>query len=174
MKTYEGGVGPLADSIIETVQASNGFVLELGIASGDGSTAMIQEGLENHPKPLHVSVDWDILAHLQRPTVPWWHLVAGDSRSAATYRAVMAIGEGMRYPGVIFIDTDHNYEQMKAELALWNNMAGRDTTWLFHDTWMYGPHNVEMCRAITEFAEANGWTYDDWRQDSHGLGRMRR
>lgn len=171
-RIYEGGTGPLADSIIAAAGTSNGFVLEIGIHTGDGSTAMIQEGLENHANPLHISVDWEEHSQLKRPTVPWWHLVKGDSRDSGTQAQVMAIAN--RYPGMIFIDTDHNYDQMKAELALWGRIATDQTVWLFHDTWMYGPPNVEMVRAITEYAEANNWTYEDYRQDSHGLGRMRR
>jgi hypothetical protein len=73
---------------------------------------------------------------------------------------------------VIFIDTDHNYQQMYTELRLWSQIAGGKTVWLFHDTWMYGPHNVDMVRAITEFADIYGYEYADLRTDSHGLGKM--
>lgn len=172
MRTYEGGTGPLADSIIEAAAQSNGFVLELGVWTGTGSMAMIQEGLENHGDPLHISVDWQDIIET-KPTTPWWHLVIGDSRSEMTMQAVRAVS-GARRPGVIFIDTDHNYDQMRAELALWGNLAYDGTVWLFHDTYMYGPPNVDMNTAIMQYAARNGWTYDDYRQDSHGLGRMRR
>jgi hypothetical protein len=172
MRKYEGGVGPLADSIIDTVLNSNGFVLELGAHTGEGSTAMIQEGLEYHPDPLHISVDWDDQLTAHRPKVPWWYLVVGDTRDMQTLVEALIIS-GDRDPGVIFIDTDHNYDQMKAELELWGSLATKETVWLFHDTHLYGTPNVEMTRAIKEYAESHDWIYDDWRQDSHGLGRMR-
>jgi hypothetical protein len=173
MNKYEGGTGPLADSIIAAAQASNGFVLELGIGTGEGSTAMIQEGLAEHPRPLHISVDWqDWLPPENRPSTPWWHLVLGDSRSRDTLFKVMTLAGGRR-AGLIFIDTDHNYAQMKAELELWGYLAGRETMWLGHDSHMYGVWNADMMRAVIEYAEREGWVYDDYRQDSHGLWRMR-
>jgi hypothetical protein len=63
---------------------------------------------------------------------------------------------------------------MRVELALWGHMAVDETVWLFHDTHLNGTPNTDMVRAVTEYAEANGWTYDDFRNYSHGLGRMRR
>jgi cephalosporin hydroxylase len=135
---------------------------------------MIQEALEHHPEPLHISIDWeDQIAPQHRPVADWWHLVLGDTRDPQTFQKVAYIAE-LRRAGVIFIDTDHNYDQMKAELGLWGPLADEQTVWLFHDTWMYGPPNVEMTRAIVEYAAANGWVYDDYRKDSHGLGRMRK
>lgn len=175
MKIYTGGVGPLAPDIIATVKASNGVVIELGVFGGEGSLQMIQDALEDHPSPLHVSVDWDEsnLAPENRPTVDWWHFVKGDTRLAATANCVKQI-LGTRKAGVIFVDTDHNAVQVKIELELWSQFADDSTVWLFHDTAMYGVPNVEMVRAITEYADANGWRYDEPRTDSHGLGRMRR
>lgn len=175
LKEYTGGVGPLAPDIIAAVKASSGIVVELGVYRGEGSLTMIQDALEDHPSPLHISVDWDEsnLAPENRPPVNWWYFVKGDTRLAATANSVKQI-LGNHKAGVIFIDTDHNYDQMKAELELWSQFADDSTVWLFHDTHMYGVPNVEMVSAITEYAEANGWRYDEPRKDSHGLGRMRR
>lgn len=173
-KVYNGGTGPLAPDIIKAAQESNGFVIELGIYTGNGSTLMIQEGLEEHTNPLHVSVDWeDRLSDDDKPKNPWWHMVIGDSREFSTLEKVLITSQERR-PGLIFIDTDHNYNQMKAELELWGQIATDDTVWLFHDTWMYGPPNIEMVSTIINYAEVNGWKYDDLRTDSHGLGRMRK
>jgi hypothetical protein len=172
VKVYEGGVGPLAPDIIREVQASNGFVLELGIHTGEGSTQMIQDALADHPNPLHISVDWqDVIAPEHRPKTPWWHLVLGDTREDSTFFKVLHIASPRR-PGVIFIDTDHNYKQMQTELALWSAIANDKTVYLMHDTWMYGPENVEMNQAIKEYASAFGMQYADLRTDSHGLGKM--
>ena len=174
MKIYDGGVGPLAPDIQETVRQSNGFVLELGVFGGEGSTTIIQDELALHATPLHVSVDWsDQIAPEHRPAVKWWHFVKGDTREMSTLVKVHEVPVP-HAAGVIFIDTDHNYEQMKAELALWKVLANDKTIWLFHDTQLWGKHNADMCRAIDEFAAAEGWQYDDLRTDSHGLGRLRR
>ena len=50
---------------------------------------------------------------------------------------------------LLFIDTEHNYDQMKGELTLHGNKAKKYI--VFHDTeWAH-----EMNKAITEFMEAN-------------------
>ncbi len=95
----------------------------------------------------------------------------GDSRAPHTRDRVLDIA-GWRRPGLIFIDTDHTYDQMRDELALWHHIAGYDTVWLMHDTHMGGNYNL-MTDAIKDFAAANGWVYDDFRTEAHGLGRMR-
>lgn len=174
VKIYPGGVGPLAPDIIAAVRESNGFVIELGVHTGEGSLSMIQDALELHPTPLHISVDWeDLIAREHRPVAPWWRLVIGDSRSSETLTHVQSlVGTSARRAGLIFIDTDHNYQQMSAELALWNALADDSTIWLGHDSWMFGVWNADMMRAVTEFADQYGWTYDDLRQDSHGLWRL--
>lgn len=173
---YEGSTGPLANDLITAAWESNGFVIEIGIANGTGSTMMFQEALEEHPNPLHISVEGE-LEWLSRPDVvvpksAYWRLVCGDSRDESTLLKVVQHADG-RHPGVIFIDTDHNYDQMQAELRLWGKIADHQTTWLMHDTWMFGPEHVEMNRAIKEYAAEFGWVYDDLRTDSHGLGRLR-
>jgi len=166
----DGAIENFLVDIAEAARASNGFVLEMGVASGTGSTLAIHDGLVSHPDPLHVSVD--LVDHMYwKPEVPWWHLVLADSRSVHAVKKVLTITS--RTPGLIFIDTDHTYEQMAAELLLWSPIAGEDTVWLFHDTYMHGQYN-HMTDAIREFAPQYGWKYDDFRTQTHGLGRMRR
>ncbi len=167
----DGAIANFMPDITDAARESNGFVLEIGPAKGTGSTLAIQEGLVGAREPLHISVDHQDYMEI-KPDVPWWHLVMGDSRQIATYVDVARIARG-RIAGLIFIDTDHNYEQMSRELPIWALAAEHGTTtWLFHDTWMHGECN-HMNDAIKEFAAANGWTYEDWRTDAHGLGRMR-
>ncbi len=165
-----GMAGHMGDISWASLKA--GYVLELGSFTGEGSTKAIQDGLAYHHTPLHITVDWEDNLVANRPKVPWWHMVVGDTRKQETLNEVQRIT--VESPGLIFIDTLHDYAQMQAELNLWQELANDATTWLMHDTNMYGVPNVEMVKAITEFADANGWRYEDYRQDSHGLGRMRR
>jgi cephalosporin hydroxylase len=170
----DGAIDNFMDDIAEAARHSNGFVLEIGVATGTGSTIAIQEGLASHPDPLHVSVDYQDRM-VVKPEVPWWHLVIGDSRSPETVNGVLwkaSLPDGCRLPGLIFIDTDHDYDQMRPELATWSPLATPETVWLFHDTWMFGVRNESMIRAIEEFAKPNGWRYEDFRAVPHGLGRM--
>lgn len=169
---YSYDIANFVPDIREAARASNGYVLEIGIGKGDGSTIAIQEGLAAHPDPLHISVDIEDGLQVYRPNTPWWHLVVGDSAKETTRDRVRQITP--RTPGLIFIDTHHVYEQMQAELSVWPLLAGPETVWLFHDTWMFSCFNEGMVRAIQEFADKNGWVYDDFKPEPHGLGRMRR
>lgn len=167
----DGGIANFMGDIEQVVRESSGYVLEIGVATGTGSTVAIQRGLKYHPYPIHVSVDQkDYMA--VKPEVDWWHLVIGDDRELDTFNKVANLFRG-RHASVIFIDTDHTYEQMSEELKLWKHIANENTVWLFHDTWMFSCFNEGMVKAITEFADANGWVYDDWKTEPHGLGRMR-
>ena len=175
----EGLSGTIAD-VMPDIQAyahqSNGFVLELGVQYGDGSTVAIQRGLAGHPNPLHISVDIEDRM-VWKPQVEWWHNIVADDTDQRTMWSVLALVTeryGERRPGLIFIDTIHSYEHMQQELALWSYVATDSTVWLFHDTWSC----KGMTAAIREFAQANGWTYDDFRCETAtsqcGLGRMRK
>lgn len=171
----DGGIANFIDDIADTCRQSNGYVIEVGVATGTGSTVAIQRGLAEHATPLHISVDQrDCMTW--KPNVPWWKFVIGDSRSMGTMNQVELLADMSRRhnPGVIYIDTDHDYGQMKAELEVWGWLARSTTVFLFHDTWMFGTENGEMIRAIKEWAAAHsGWVYEDWRTEPHGLGRMR-
>jgi cephalosporin hydroxylase len=170
-----GGMAPLGEDLCRMARASNGFVIELGLFSGSGSTVAFQDGLALHPDRLLVSVEWDManLDPAYRPTVPWWHLVEGDSTKLDTLEAVRTIA-GDRKPSLLFIDTHHVYGTLMAELKVWSQIATDETIWIGHDSWMMGEYNTDMMRALEEWAPSNGWRWDDYRQDSHGLWRMTR
>jgi glycosyltransferase involved in cell wall biosynthesis len=167
----DGSIQNFMFDIERAARLSNGFVLELGCSTGTGSTLAIQRGLKDGTNPLHISVDLE--DHLVwRPEVDWWHLVIGDSRDREILAQVMKYH---RSPGLIFIDTEHTYNQMKAELELWSAIANENTVWLFHDTNMWGKGDqYGMVQAIQEFANQYGWLYEDFRPQEHGLGRMQR
>lgn len=150
------------------------FVLEIGCGAGNGSTRAFQSGLSESPlHRLHVSVDADLYQpRYERPDVPWWWKVTGDSREFPTAARVRAL-VGPRQADIIFIDTDHTYEVMQEELEVWQQFAHNGTIWLFHDTWMGGKYN-HMTDAIKEFAQEYGWVYSDLSTESHGLGQMRK
>jgi hypothetical protein len=166
----DGAIQNFMGEITRHARASNGYVLELGCGKGTGSTLAIQRGLKNHPTPLHISVD--IQFQLEwRPQVDWWFFVKGDTRDEVTYDAVEGLAG--RQPGLIFMDTQHNGDQMRRELELWSPMATKSTVWLFHDPYMWEhPNMYDRMHAISVFAHRNGWTYEDYRTEQHGLGRM--
>lgn len=165
-----GTISDLMPDIEENARRSNGFVLELGVQYGDGSTVAIHRGLLSQTDPLHISVDIDDRM-IWWPPVPWWRIIVGDDLLQETFDRVVNLC-GSRQPGLIFIDTIHSYAHMQAELKLWSPLAAADTVWLFHDTWTCRG----MTQAIQEFAASNGWAYEDYRRDTGvyqcGLGRM--
>lgn len=157
---------------LEEAAKRAGTVLEIGVGKGTGSTLAFAHGvrLSDHSEPFMISVD-----HQDRmewkPDWPWWHLIMGDSRHISTLDKVQLLY--VAPVNLIFIDTHHTPEQITPELELWQAMADRHTTWLFHDTYMMGQYNP-MVDAIKEFAAKNGWIYEDVFTDPHGLGRMYR
>lgn len=167
----DGGIANFMQDLRDTARASNGYVLEIGVGKGLGSTLAFYEGLCGHDNPLHVSVDMQDYMEW-KPDVPWWYFLVQNSTVRTTVHEVMERFLD-RMPGVIFIDTHHTYDHMQCELMMWSRLAGPETTWLFHDTYMSGPRN-EMVLAIEQFAQSNPvWVYDDWRTEPHGLGRMK-
>jgi len=163
--------------VIEDYASKSSFVLELGCDTGNGSTRAIARGLlrSSADDKLHIGVDLNNIALVpdlgDNMIEPWWHYVVGDTRDERTLEKVKAIA-GDRKADLIFIDTDHTYDCMKAELSLWENLAKDTTIWLFHDTWMLGAYN-HMTDAIIQFSESNPqWKYVDLSRENNGLGAL--
>ena len=160
--------------LLEELASKAAFVLELGVGNGNGSTRAFVRGLTRSPHEdrLLVSVEFDRSQPEERPDVPWWHIVYGDSRNSNTLRKVAEVCGG-RVPDILFIDTDHTYDQMKCELEVWPKIADAHTVWLFHDTFMFDLYN-HMTDAIKEYAASAGLTFFDLTHESHGLGMMKK
>tara|TARA_Y100000310_G_scaffold124213_1_gene122955 strand:- start:9733 stop:10938 length:1206 start_codon:yes stop_codon:yes gene_type:complete len=67
---------------------------------------------------------------------------------------------------LLFIDTEHNYDQLKAELAIHSKNAKKYM--MFHDTVTYGRKSMDdkdkgLMDAIEEFLENN----DEWKIENH-------
>ncbi len=159
--------------ILEEYASKCEIILELGCGHGNGSTRAFAAGLRRSCNlSAHlVSVDIDPSRPDELPNCPIYTRVVGDS--ADTKVMLMVSHLVSRKPDLIYVDTDHTYEQMKSELEVWWPMSYQSTTWLFHDTWMFGEYN-HMTDAIKEFAARDGWVYTDITKESHGLGRMAR
>lgn len=71
---------------------------------------------------------------------------------------------------MIFIDTDHTYNQLSQELRLHGNKAKKYL--MFHDTVSY---SGELNRAILEFLNNNKeWVVKEFRQNNNGLTILER
>jgi cephalosporin hydroxylase len=160
--------------ILEEKAKKADFILEIGCASGNGSTSAFKKVMKQNRRKfkLYISVDIeDNILPEYRPQGYWWHLVLGDSRSLETLEKVKEISKG-KLADIIFIDTEHNYDVMQKELEVWKNIAHSKTVWMFHDTWMSGNYN-HMTDAIKEFVQNNPmWKYEDLSKENNGLGAL--
>lgn len=127
---------------------AHGSVLELGTRSGV-STAALLAGVEAHGGKV-VSVDIDERSGqvaADHPLWSFWHGSSTDPNMAqdiATYAGPFSL---------ILVDTEHNLNQARAELALWGPHVAPGGTICMHDPETF----PGVRRAATEFATAHGW-----------------
>jgi hypothetical protein len=161
--------------IIEKYAEKATVAIDIGVCKATGSTRYIIKGMEKNPAKDKIFIGIDIKDEREDFFEPklWQHYVLGDSRKLETVLKVQKIIENTKGADLIFIDTIHEYEFIKEELSIWNQLAHAKTVWLFHDTWMFGTYN-HMTDAIKEFAEESGiWEYVDITQEAHGLGMLK-
>lgn len=161
---------------LKEIASKSSVIIEIGAGHGNGSTRAFAAGLARSPLPeedkLFISVDADPSRPDEKPDLPYYHVVHGWSQQRSTVIHVIKLLK-ITWPDIIFIDTNHTYEQISMELDLWSSIAGRNTVWLMHDTYMWGTYNP-MTDAIKEFASKNDWVYETLTEECHGLGAMRR
>lgn len=125
--------------------------LEIGSASG-GSARLLHEELRfpvmwsldnhGHHRWVEQEANWEGL-----PIAPW----VGDSHSAEA-AAFLAHQLRMREPIVAFIDGDHTYEGVSADVALVRPHLGSGSLIIFHDT--------VACEGVKRaFEEATAWAF---------------
>jgi predicted O-methyltransferase YrrM len=124
---------------------AKGTVVELGTRTGV-STAALLSGVERHGGTV-TSVDIDDVSALYRGH-PQWRCVRGSSTDPAT----AALVEGQI--DVLLVDTEHTYEQVTDELAVWGPRMRVGGVVLFHD-----PETFPGVRAAVEdWSREHGFT----------------
>lgn len=163
---------------LESVASRCSIIIEIGCGHGNGSTRAFERGLlrttHSAGARLFVSVDNNPDKPDVKPSIPCWEKVTADSRSSLAKADVwdLLCGSSIEVD-LIYIDTDHTYFQLAAELINYFPMAGPSTIWLFHDTWMSGVYNP-MTDAILDFCKLYPeWEYVEITRESHGLGMMK-
>jgi cephalosporin hydroxylase len=157
---------------LEHAASQSQVIIEIGCGHGNGSTRALARGIARSPatSKLFLSVDIDPARPEEAPDLPYWYGVYGPSEDPDTADMADYFLRG-RYASLIYIDTDHTYQQLKAEHEVWGRFADDRTTWLYHDTWMYGSYNP-MTDAAKQFAKHYGLLYEDVTKLSHGLGMV--
>jgi len=157
---------------LEKCATRGGILIEIGVGHGNGSTRAFTRGqstVDPESGVFHIGVDID-------PTRPECggpdEMIYGPSEDPSTVDTVRAY-MGEEKARIIFIDTDHTFEQLSQELRVWARFADSGTLWIFHDTWMNGERN-RMTDAIEEWVEAHPeWEFIDYSREWNGLGLMR-
>lgn len=162
---------------LEDLASRAAVIVEVGCGHGNGSTRAFARGLERSTREgkMFISVDADPVRPQVRPTLPYWRVIHGKSEKVSTAGAVrLALGP-QQTVDILFIDTDHTYEQLRQELGIWSLLVAHTSTlWVFHDTYMFGEYNP-MTDAIKEYCAAfPQWEFIDHSRESHGLGLMKR
>ncbi len=130
---------------------ARGNVLELGTRTGV-STAALLAGVEAHGG--HVwSIDVDDCSGLFAGH-PQWRFVQGSSTDPEMLCHTHSVDGGIPAGfDLILIDTEHSWEQVTAELTLWQRHIAPGGTICIHDPETF----PGVRRAVTEFCEARGW-----------------
>ena len=152
-------------------QASKvGTIVELGVQYGNGSTKALTWGLRKSSaeNKLMVSVDLEKnFTDYRIPTDSWWHFIQGSSIDSSTLLSVGTLLNGQKI-GLIFFDTDHNPDQIIAELNAWIPYCDENTIYIFHDT-----AALEMfpgyTDAIIKWANDNNLLYTIVSSNGQGL-----
>jgi hypothetical protein len=139
---------------------AHGNCLEIGVRQGVSTSALLA-GLEEHGGHL-MSIDVDECGHLFAGH-PLWTFYRRDSvRDAASVKSMLPVGLSL-----LFIDGDHAYESVLADLT---NYGDRADCILLHDTeaeeWREG-----VCRAIKEYVAVNGRKVV-WHTGSNGMAEV--
>jgi predicted O-methyltransferase YrrM len=138
---------------------ARGNVLELGVRTGTSTTALLA-GVEAHGG--HVwSVDVVPACEKVFAGHPQWTFLVGDSRNPK-------IGSVPEKLDLLFLDTEHTYAQVSAELELWAPRVCKGGMILIHDTETFPP----VKKALADFCTRHGWE-PKFRTNGNGLGVVR-
>lgn len=141
-------------------------VIELGVRSGDSTSAFLTAAEENDGEVWSVDV-----AEPWVPTewrdLPFWYVTVGNDLEVSD-----------RLPDlvdVVFIDTSHTYGQTKAELELYAGKVKSGGVIVLHDTELEHPADspesdpsFPVAVAVREFSEARGLSVE-WVSGCYGL-----
>jgi predicted O-methyltransferase YrrM len=142
-------------------------VIELGVRSGNSTAAFLAaaELFDGHV----YSVD------IARPHVPWfghprWSLFIGDD---------LDVADELPECDVLFVDTSHQYQQTRDELAIYGAKVRTGGVILMHDTELQYPDahpdgdpEYPVRTAVDDYCDATGLTAE-YASGCYGLGIIR-
>ncbi len=154
-------------------EKSGGVVVELGTRGGVSTSALLA-GVEVQGG--HVtSIDLDPLCGETFDGHPQWDFLPMSSIDDNAPQLVLSshiekkgFVDDIAFIDLLFIDTDHNYNQLRTELEIWEPFVKRGGMIVMHDVETF----PEMAKAAAEFADEYKKIYTV-RSGSNGLGVLK-
>lgn len=132
-------------------------ITEMGVRTGVSTSAFLNL-VVNQYKTL-ISID-----QFEDKNVTEWFEKAKKLGRSATYQIASTLSIDIAQTDLLFIDTEHTYNQLKEELSLHGNKARRYI--VFHDTTTF----PDLNKAIHEFLDSNkDWKIKDVYEHNNGL-----
>jgi hypothetical protein len=156
---YLGQETDIRDHLPRLFEEARGTVLELGVRGGISTSALLA-GVEQRGGEVW-SVDVDPSCSTAYAAHPLWHFVCSDSRDPAPLTVAGLPSE----IDVLFVDTLHEYEHVREELAVWGPRVRRGGIVLVHDTDTF----PEVRHAVEDYARRKG-LHSEFLPSSNGLG----
>jgi hypothetical protein len=138
-----GGIGPKSDIhdhlgtlFYETVVAQPRLIVELGTRGGLSTRALLAAADVTNAHLLSIDIEDCSGVDVPLPLKTRWTFIQGDDVEFAGRPFEQFCAKRGLPPSadVVFIDTSHEYQHTKAELAAWLPRLGPDGVMLFHDT----------------------------------------
>lgn len=137
-------------------------ITEMGVRWGNSTTAFLNLAV-NHDKKL-ISIDYK-----EDKNVREWFNKANDLGKSAFYLIASTLLIDIEPTDLLFIDTEHTYQQLKTELSLHGNKAKKYI--VMHDTSTFPDLNL----AINEFLANNShWKIKKVFTHNNGLTVLER
>ncbi len=106
----------------ETVRLKPKVILELGVRKGESTNTIAKAAKENQAKFYSIDInDCSRVCNYEN-----WHFILGDSATQSK--------QILEKIDLLFVDTNHEYEQTKKEIATWFPLLSDRATMIFHDT----------------------------------------
>lgn len=134
------------------VEKKNSLMVELGTRGGHSTCSLLAAASINDARLL--SIDMDDCSKIQVPFHEHWTFIQADDVRYGNEEFIPWCKEREIKPSIdlLFIDTSHEYEHTKQELAAWFPHLSEEGTVVFHDT--------NMGKGI--FAKMNGTISLGW------------
>jgi cephalosporin hydroxylase len=138
-----GGIGANSDIhdhlgtlFYETVIAHPRLIVELGTRGGLSTRALLAAAEETNAHLLSVDIEDCSSVDVPLPLKARWTFIRADDVAFAAKPFELFCAQRALAPlaDVIFIDTSHEYQHTKAELAAWLPRLAQGGVMLFHDT----------------------------------------